>query len=67
MSMASLERVILANAKVFFKNPKLRLKDLQEWSTGKIVTQDGEVVEWIPDPGVYVAILIINDKRVSTK
>lgn len=66
MSFATLERAILANAKVFFKNPKLRLKDLQEWSTGKIEPESAEeIVAFIPDPGVYVAILAINDKRTK--
>lgn len=56
MSMATLENAILAAAKRHFRNPKLRKKDLMEWSTGEIETQDGEVKAWLDDPGVWVAI-----------
>ena len=63
MSMATLERAILAAAKVGFKNPKLKMKDIQEWCSGEIKPHEGEVVLWIPDPGVFVAIKSENDKR----
>ncbi len=63
MSMATLERVILAGAKVVLNNPKLKMKDIQEWSTGGIEAQDGEIVVRVPDPGVYVAVKAESDKR----
>jgi hypothetical protein len=63
MSMATLERVILASSKVVFNNSKLRLKDIQEWSSGEIEAHDGEVSVYVPDPGVYVAVKIECDKR----
>jgi hypothetical protein len=64
MSMATLERAILANAKVVFKNPKLRMKDILEWSSGEIKPEnDTEVTARIPDPGVWATILKTNDKR----
>ena len=63
MGMAQLENAILAAAKRHFKNPKLKKKDLLEWSTGEIAAQAGEVTAWIADPGVYVAIKTENDKR----
>lgn len=44
MSMASLEREILAEAKTVFQNPKLRMKDIMEWSTGDIKPESDEVV-----------------------
>ena len=43
MSLATLEREIVGEARVVLKNPKLRLKDLLEWSTGDIKTGEGEV------------------------
>lgn len=63
MSMATLERAILAGARLVFKNNKLRMKDIQEWSSGEIDQHDGEVIAHIPDPGVYVSIKVENDKR----
>jgi hypothetical protein len=65
MSMATLERAILGGAKVVFNNPKLRQKDIQEWSSGEIKPHDGEVCARIPDPGVNVAIKAENDKRTK--
>lgn len=64
MSMATLEKEILAAAKRHFNNPKLRKKDLLEWSTDEIEAREGEVTAWIADPGVYVAIASDKDKRV---
>lgn len=63
MSMASLERAILAGAKIVFCNNKLRNKDIQEWSTGTIEPHEGERVARVPDPGVYVAVKAEHDKR----
>jgi hypothetical protein len=65
MSMATLERAVLAGAKLTFNNPKLKMKDIQEWSTGEVEVQSGEISAWIPDPGVYVTIKRENDKRVK--
>lgn len=64
--MKTLETAILWNAKEFFNNRALRLKDIMEWSSGEIKAHIGEVVAHIPDPGVYVAIKKENDKRVKT-
>lgn len=63
MSMATLERAVLAGAKVLFANPKLRKADIQEWSSGNIVPHLGEVAAYVPDPGVFVAIKTEHDKR----
>lgn len=63
MSWATLETLILFNAREAFKNSKLRKKDLREWSSGEIEPQDGEVTIHLPDPGVYVTILAEHDKR----
>ncbi len=66
MSLQTLERMILTDAKILFKNPKLRMKDILEWSTGDIKPQEGEVVVWVKT-GANVAILKTNDKRDSLK
>ena len=63
MSMATLERAVLAGAKTVLNNPRLKMKDILEWSTGDITPQDGEIVVHVPDPGVFVAVKKENDKR----
>lgn len=63
MSMRSLESAILRGARRAFANSKLRLKDIQEWNTGEIKPQDGEVTLYILDPGVYVTVKKECDKR----
>lgn len=63
MSLRSLESAILGEARVIFKNSRLRLKDIMEWSTGELVPQDGEVVARMPLNEVYVAIKAEHDKR----
>lgn len=63
MSMATLERAILAGARIVLKNSKLRLKDIMEWRTAEIKPQNGEVVVHVTDPGVYVAVKTECDKR----
>jgi hypothetical protein len=65
MSLRSFETLITATSREFFNNPKLRVKDILEWSTGEIKPQDGEVAEFIKGPGVYVAILKSKDKRAA--
>ena len=63
MSMASFEREILAGARVAFNNLRLKNKDIQEWSSAGIAPHDGEVVLFIKNTGVWVAIKKENDKR----
>jgi len=65
MSMTTLENAILAAAKRHFRNPKLRKKDLLEWSTVKIEARAGEVKAWLGDPGVWVVISQELDRSVS--
>ena len=63
MSMATLERAIVIEARKVLKNPKLRIKDIMEWSTSPIKENDGEIIIRVDDPGVYVAIKREDDKR----
>lgn len=63
MSIATLERAILVGARALLRNPKLRMKDVLEWRTGVIDPQAGEVVAFVTDPGVYVAVKVEQDKR----
>ena len=65
MSVATLEREILAQTKIAVKNPKLKMKDILEWSTGNVTPQDGEIAIRLDNPGCNVCILKINDKRAA--
>lgn len=67
MSMATLERAILANARTLLNNPKLKRDDILEWSTGDIGTHDieTEIVVRVPNPGVNVCVKKSNDKRFA--
>lgn len=67
MSWATLERAVLAGAKVAFNNRNLRLKDIQEWSTGELKPHEGEVVLYVPDPGVFVIVKAEKDKRKTPR
>lgn len=67
MSMATLERAVLAGAKVALNNSKLRMKDIMEWNTSEAAVKknlaDDEVAVNVPDPGVWVAVGKTYDKR----
>lgn len=67
MSLASLEREILAEAKTAFNNKKLRLKDLLEWSTAKVKPRNGEAVLKLDDLKVNVRVAKDHDKRAKLK
>lgn len=70
MSMQSLKRQILAEAKQAFNNPKLKTKDIIQWSSSKkAVTEDlleGEVMCQLP-VGVWVCIAKSKDKREAAE
>ncbi|UKM31212.1 hypothetical protein CrLKS3_g30 [Cylindrospermopsis phage Cr-LKS3] len=66
MSIRSLESEIVREARKYFCNSRLRVKDLMEWSTGDVKQNDGEVIGRLP-MGVSVAILKENDKRKTTQ
>jgi hypothetical protein len=64
MSMKTLERAILVGAQTVLKNPRLKMMDILEWSTGDIEkAEEDEVVVWLPDPGVRVCVKPEHDKR----
>lgn len=57
MSMASLEKAILAELKIVAGKPKLKMKNIMEWSTGEIevLETSGETLVRLPELGVNVA------------
>lgn len=63
MSRRQLESLITFEARLVFCNQKLKVKDLQEWSSAQITPQEGEVAERLPMNGVWVAIKVESDKR----
>lgn len=63
MSLATVEKQIWKEAKQFLNNPKMKLKELHEWSTGGIKAQGGEVVVKLPGLGVNIAVPTSCDKR----
>ena len=56
MGMRELEAAVLAEAKIVTGKSKLRMKDIMEWSTGKIKPQVGEERFFLPELKVYIAI-----------
>lgn len=58
MSMKTLEAAILKELRVVANNPKLRQKDIMEWSTGLIEQQEGETLYFLPELGVRVAVKV---------
>lgn len=68
VSIASLENQIMWAARRAFNNPRLRKKDLLEWSSGPLAPEsDDEVTLKLEEaPSVWVTILKTYDlRRVS--
>lgn len=65
LSLHTLEVAIWREAQIFFKNPKLRLKDLREWRTCEIKPQEGEVTAELPILRVFVTVPASTDKRAT--
>jgi len=57
MSIQSLERAILIEAKEVTRNKKLRMKDIMEWSTGEVKPESGEEIFHLPDMNVNIAVI----------
>lgn len=56
MSLATLERAILAELRAVTGRAKLRKKDIMEWSTGPVKPRVGETVYVLPDLGINVVV-----------
>lgn len=63
MSFATLERAVLKEARIVLSNPKLRQKDIIEWSSGRVDAGLDEVAVRLPELGVAVVVLKECDKR----
>ena len=65
MGMRASENLILHAAREHFDNPKLRLRDLVEWSTGKLEPKsEYEVSEFVQAVGVWVVVHRGYDHRI---
>lgn len=58
MSLRDLEGAIIVELRAVAQNPKLRLKDLMEWSTGKVTAHEGETLYYLPNLKVHCAVKI---------
>ena len=56
MTMRDLELAVLAEARTVTQNPKLRLKDILEWTTGEIDPRDDEQIYQLPTLKVQIAV-----------
>lgn len=56
MSMQSIEREMMIELREVAKNPKLKLKQVMEWSTGEVKAQEGETFYRLPKLGLNVAV-----------
>ncbi len=56
MSMATLEREILAELKAIAKNPKLTKNSIMEWSTTEVKAEEGETLYFLPKLKIYCAV-----------
>ncbi len=66
MTLRDMEKAIWQEAKTVLNNPKLRLKDILEWSNGEIEPEEeGEIVAQLPVMRIYVCVLKEHDKRAS--
>ena len=68
MSFRDVERMIWKEAEKVFCNPKLKLKDIREWSSDEDAVkrnlESDEVMAKISS-GVWVAVLKVNDNRTN--
>ena len=70
MTFAEMQRRVWTRAKEVFNNPKLRLKDLLEWSTSEDAVkrnmESGDVMAEV-SCGIWVCVLKKHDKRKAAK
>ena len=57
MSMKSLESAVLAELRQVAGKPTIRMKDIQEWSTGDVKVGPEEKHFYLPELQINVAVL----------
>ena len=63
MSLNKLETEIWHECQTILQNPKMRKKDLLEWSIGAIEPRDGEISIWVDRFHVNAVVLSTLDHR----
>ena len=63
MSLNQLETQIWRECQRILENPKMRKKDLLEWSTGEVNAAEGEILLRVDSLGVNAVVLASLDKR----
>ena len=63
MSVSQLESVIWRECQRILENPKMRKKDLLEWSTGEVEPRDGEIAIYIDHLGITAVVQAQLDRR----
>jgi hypothetical protein len=58
MSLATLERKIIDELRIVAKNPKIRKKDLMEWSTSQMNPHEGETYFFLPKLKLHVCVIL---------
>jgi hypothetical protein len=66
VSFATLDRAVWREAQEVLCNPRLKLKDVQEWNSGEIKPRTGEIVFQLPVLKINVAVQACKDKREKT-
>lgn len=56
MSMKTLEKAILKEARAYTGKPKLKFSEIIKWSTAKFDRHDGEVNFLLPKLNIYIAL-----------
>ena len=54
MSFNSLEKAVLQELRGVTNNPKLKIKNIMEWSTGYVNAQEGEILIQLPSLKINV-------------
>jgi hypothetical protein len=67
MSMKTLERAILEEARRMTQNPSLKMADILEWSSGDLTAKKGEIAIRLPNIGCTICIGKGKDKRKRTE
>jgi hypothetical protein len=55
MSLATLEKAILAELKTVTDNPKLTKNSIMEWANMPVKAEEGEILAYLPELMLHVA------------
>ena len=67
MSLNALDTQVWHECQRVLQNPRLRRRDVLEWSAGNVSAQEGEIIVHLESLGVNVAVLAVHDRRELLK